>query len=240
MAEMLVEYLLTVLGAYLVAGVVVAVWVEVFALQQLDPVAAHGTWGFRVLIFPGLVLLWPVMLRKGWKARHHRYDSPDAERPVSPRRLRQAHGTAFGLLAVMLPLLLAGSLLWRRPEIFSIANSPSVNLAAVALPVEVALTQNQPGTLPLAISLWRDAGTQRQLEVAARTELSTPALALYWSAQPVGPSLPHDAVFLGGVWGPQTTRFALPENAATNSGSLYFIALGESPETLATLDLHPR
>jgi hypothetical protein len=240
MAETLVDHLLAVLETYLVLGVVVAVWVEVFALQQLDPVAAHGTWGFRVLVFPGLVLLWPVMLCKGWKARRHRYDSPDAEQPVSARRLRQTHGAAFGLLAVMLPLLFAGALLWRRPEISPIANSPSVNLAAVSLPVEVPLTQNQPGALPIGVSLWRDAGAQRQLEVATRAELSAPVVALYWSAQPAGPTLPHDAVFLGGVWGPQTMRFGLPEKAAANSGSLYFIALGESPEILTTLDLHPR
>ena len=29
---------------------------------RLDPAAEHGTWGFRVLVFPGVAALWPLFL----------------------------------------------------------------------------------------------------------------------------------------------------------------------------------
>jgi hypothetical protein len=28
----------------------------------LDTAASHGTWGFRMLVFPGVATLWPVFL----------------------------------------------------------------------------------------------------------------------------------------------------------------------------------
>jgi hypothetical protein len=29
---------------------------------RLDPAAGHGTWGFRVLVFPGVAALWPLFI----------------------------------------------------------------------------------------------------------------------------------------------------------------------------------
>jgi hypothetical protein len=29
---------------------------------QLDSAAEHGTWGFRVLVFPGVAALWPLFV----------------------------------------------------------------------------------------------------------------------------------------------------------------------------------
>jgi hypothetical protein len=33
---------------------------------KLDPNAERGTWGFRVLIFPASVVLWPLLARRVW------------------------------------------------------------------------------------------------------------------------------------------------------------------------------
>jgi len=33
-------------------------------VARLDPVAAHGTIGFRLLIVPGAILLWPLLARR--------------------------------------------------------------------------------------------------------------------------------------------------------------------------------
>jgi hypothetical protein len=31
---------------------------------RLDPVAAHGSWGFRLLLLPGATVLWPFLLAR--------------------------------------------------------------------------------------------------------------------------------------------------------------------------------
>lgn len=53
---------------YLVIGVGFAL---PFALRwsgRLDPVATHGTAGFRLLVIPGAILLWPLLIvRLAWR-----------------------------------------------------------------------------------------------------------------------------------------------------------------------------
>lgn len=29
---------------------------------RLDPAAEHGTWGFRVVVFPGVAVFWPLFV----------------------------------------------------------------------------------------------------------------------------------------------------------------------------------
>ncbi|HET9268220.1 MAG TPA: hypothetical protein VFO31_08650 [Vicinamibacterales bacterium] len=48
------------LGTYAAAGAVFAVLFLWKWVGRLDPVAAHATWGFRALVFPGVVLFWPL------------------------------------------------------------------------------------------------------------------------------------------------------------------------------------
>lgn len=57
-------WLVRLAGLYLLAG---AVFAPLFAFRwvnRLDPVAAHGTRGFRLLLLPGSVLLWPLLARR--------------------------------------------------------------------------------------------------------------------------------------------------------------------------------
>jgi hypothetical protein len=47
---------------YLVCG---AAFAAVFLWRwvgRLDAAAEHGTWGFRVLVFPGVATLWPLFV----------------------------------------------------------------------------------------------------------------------------------------------------------------------------------
>lgn len=62
-------WLVRLVGLYLLLGGAFAL---VFASRwagRLDPVASHGTWGFRLLILPGAALLWPVLLRRVLRGR---------------------------------------------------------------------------------------------------------------------------------------------------------------------------
>lgn len=48
--------------AYLAAGVLFAVPFVARLVNRLDPDAAGGTLGFRLLILPGCAALWPLLL----------------------------------------------------------------------------------------------------------------------------------------------------------------------------------
>ena len=63
-----------VLG-YLAIGVPLALAFVARGVARVDPAAADGTWGFRVLIFPGCIALWPLVILR-WR----RGGPPPAER----------------------------------------------------------------------------------------------------------------------------------------------------------------
>ncbi len=51
---------------YLLAGVLFALFFLSKGIEKMD-IAAHGSgWGFRLIILPGTIVLWPVLFKK-WK-----------------------------------------------------------------------------------------------------------------------------------------------------------------------------
>jgi hypothetical protein len=50
--------------AYVGAGLVVAVPLVWAGIPRLDPAARGTTWGFRAIIIPGVVLLWPLLVAR--------------------------------------------------------------------------------------------------------------------------------------------------------------------------------
>ncbi|MEO8450681.1 MAG: hypothetical protein ABI647_12855 [Gemmatimonadota bacterium] len=66
-----------VVAAYLVVGAVFAGWFVTTGAGRLDPAAAKGSVGFRLLITPGAMTLWPVLLWKSVRAPHPMPQSPD-------------------------------------------------------------------------------------------------------------------------------------------------------------------
>jgi hypothetical protein len=60
-------FFLILLGAYLACGLVVAIPFALLGAQRIDPHAAQGSWGFRLLIVPGAMALWPLLLRRWFK-----------------------------------------------------------------------------------------------------------------------------------------------------------------------------
>lgn len=62
--EWLARILVDAASLYAGVGVLAALWISFRGLHRLGPVAANGTWGFRLLILPGLTALWPLMLAR--------------------------------------------------------------------------------------------------------------------------------------------------------------------------------
>jgi len=54
-------------GIYLLFGLAFAAPFVVTGVGKIDPHAVHGTWGFRVLILPGTILLWPLLANRWLK-----------------------------------------------------------------------------------------------------------------------------------------------------------------------------
>ncbi len=86
MTHPLAQWLVTLAAWYLAAGLIVAIGIVVRGLRRLDPVAAHGTWGFRLLILPGLTALWPLMLMRVVRGSGHPPEEHNAHRDAARRR----------------------------------------------------------------------------------------------------------------------------------------------------------
>lgn len=59
-------------------------------VASIDPGAREGTWGFRVMVFPGVVALWPVLLLRWISGR----GAPPVE--STEHRLAARAGGSFG------------------------------------------------------------------------------------------------------------------------------------------------
>lgn len=66
MTDSMIEITLILLTAYLAIGLCFAPFFLAKGLARVDPISRQSSLGFRVLTFPGMVLLWPVLATK-WK-----------------------------------------------------------------------------------------------------------------------------------------------------------------------------
>jgi len=66
----MIEVLLGVLGIYLALGLVFAIPFAFFGAKRIDPSAAEGTWGFKLLIIPASTVFWPLLLVRWLKGKH--------------------------------------------------------------------------------------------------------------------------------------------------------------------------
>jgi membrane protein implicated in regulation of membrane protease activity len=64
MPLVLARVLVAGLALYAAAGFAVAVAIAAAGAGRIDPSAKGAGWGFRLLIVPGAVALWPFLLRR--------------------------------------------------------------------------------------------------------------------------------------------------------------------------------
>lgn len=58
------QALLLGFAGYLLIGIAFAVPFILIGATKIDPHAAHGSWGFRLLIIPGTIFLWPLLAKR--------------------------------------------------------------------------------------------------------------------------------------------------------------------------------
>lgn len=56
--------------AYLFIGALFAILFLIRLIRVVDEAAAESPWTFKLMIFPGCIVFWPVLLKKYLKARN--------------------------------------------------------------------------------------------------------------------------------------------------------------------------
>lgn len=67
----LITILLLLAAVYLLAGVVFAIIFLLKGLEVLDEAAIGSTPGFKIIILPGCIVLWPILFHKWQRKIQH-------------------------------------------------------------------------------------------------------------------------------------------------------------------------
>ncbi len=57
--------------AYLVAGLIFSIPFLLKWVNKIDESVHESPWTFRLIILPGCIVFWPVLLKKYWKIKSH-------------------------------------------------------------------------------------------------------------------------------------------------------------------------
>jgi len=71
----MLEILLIIATVYLALGVLFVFPFLIKALNKIDEGANGSTMGFKIIIIPGVIVFWPVLLSKWMKKKHNRKDA---------------------------------------------------------------------------------------------------------------------------------------------------------------------
>lgn len=224
--ETVVTLLLSLAAVYTAVGICLAPFLHARALPLMDA-GTHGTGIlFRLVITPGLVALWPLVLRQ-WRrsAKAGAPAPPDSDHPVPARRLRALHGLYTKAGAVLLPALAALALWFRPGEPRQADALPSVHVTPAPLPV---LDGQRDDLFPgFAIHARFLSGPgARQIELAIDQDLPLASPLLYWMPPDPGTAT-TPPLFIGAVWGPGNFRFALPPQASPDDGQFVILSLAQ-------------
>ncbi len=106
---MIAAILLLLAGLYLLCGFMFAIPFVLVGVAKIDPHAAHGSWGFRILILPGTTLLWPLLAKRWISGVHEPPEEKNAHRLNGECRMKNAefppieHSSERGISSAILP-----------------------------------------------------------------------------------------------------------------------------------------
>lgn len=69
MIETILSTVILVIGVYFASGFLFAIGFVSRGVKQIDPAAKLASLGFKLLIIPGCMVFWPMLLVR-WKFRH--------------------------------------------------------------------------------------------------------------------------------------------------------------------------
>ena len=244
-----IHWLLIALSTYAILGIVFSILFLALWINQFDHAAQTGTWGFIVLILPGLIALWPLFLLKVRRSQQHRYAPPLAENPLPPLFLRQIHGCAMIILAVLIPILATLTLAGKPAKVMS-SLTPALEQAG---PQTANITESNLPTPQIAglnfTAHLAHLPNNDEVRLDVPLDIGGPAIAVYWSNSAnvklsKFTELPQNACFLGTLWGPHLNCYPLPSGAkladdsqVDGDGTLYFLETGAEQKLLGVYEL---
>lgn len=113
MVEKVFAGLVYAAGIYAAGGLIVALLFITRWRKAFDPLAVDGSWGFCVFVVPGIVALWPVIVRKVIAVSRGGTAEGDAKSPVTAEKLRRNHQQSFVALAFAIPVIFVVALALR-------------------------------------------------------------------------------------------------------------------------------
>ena len=74
------------LGMYVLLGLVFAPFFVTLGATRIDPSVTQSSWGFRLLIVPGVIACWPVLAGRWWRGVQHPPVESNAHRSAAQER----------------------------------------------------------------------------------------------------------------------------------------------------------
>lgn len=238
MIESLVVGVLLFLGGYSGVGVLLAIVIHWRGFSPIDTTAQSSGPFFRILVTPGLVTFWPLLLYRWRQGRQGGDTSGALEGPVSPKGMRYLQGAMTAMLLLICPaIILAATALRENPESFYENHIELVPERELYRTV-TSFGQIFP-SVPAEVRIGRTFGRRFGLIFNFHDEDSIPPMALYWSESLNVPEsqLPAEAIFLGFFW--QESKYwcslRLPE---TRRGGYWLVYsfLTDSVESVSVAD----
>lgn len=163
-----VQIVVWVLAVYCLTGLGAAGWYLRRAVSQADESAAGASWQTKALWLPGLIVLWPWLLR--------RLKKPAV--PGGPNPAPARHRAIWMALAIVLPALFVLAVL-SIPR--NVASAPPPESAGADFPM--LLEQKTAGSLLFSL---RSSGEKRQLKIEASAPLEAPSAVVRVNGKVLG------------------------------------------------------
>lgn len=85
MPESLASSIVAVWAVYILVGLLFAIPFALFGAGRIDPAARDGSWGFRLIVIPGVMAFWPLLALRWLRGTHEPPEENNAHRRAARR-----------------------------------------------------------------------------------------------------------------------------------------------------------
>lgn len=236
MFETVLNTTFILLAIHFAVGLLLLIPIHARILPKIDPACESVGFFFRMLVSPGLVSLWPIVLI-AWRRQQRALPAHGPlETPLRLTTLQRGH-RAFWFIALA-PLLGLSAIVYGRYDgqllRQNVSESTIVRYGRVAPHMDGGrIFPSLPANVRL---VWRRGGYQLRFDFD--DQLSVPASGLYWApALSESKQLPASAVLLGILEERQLQWIPLPTPETFQSG--FWIVYSFSEDTMASFAVPP-